>query len=121
MLGRMNAPTPLPKAELHVHIEGTLEPEMVFELARRNDIALPHASVEQLRAKYRFSDLQSFLDIYYANMAVLRTEAGRALRAKAEEIPYRVVEQLGMDVSELEALNGSLHRVIDAAHRSRAV
>ncbi|MBK0869496.1 MarR family transcriptional regulator [Saccharopolyspora sp. HNM0986] len=49
------------------------------------------------------------------------TEAGRALRAKAEEIPYRVVEQLGMDVSELEALNGSLHRVIDAAHRSRAV
>lgn len=75
MLGRMNAPTPLPKAELHVHIEGTLEPEMVFELARRNDIALPHASVEQLRAKYRFSDLQSFLDIYYANMAVLRTEA----------------------------------------------
>jgi len=67
-------PTP-PKAELHVHIEGTLEPEMVFELARRNDVALPHSSVEQLRAEYRFRDLQSFLDIYYANMAVLRTEA----------------------------------------------
>ncbi len=49
------------------------------------------------------------------------TGAGRALRAKAEEIPYRVVEQLGMEVSELEALNGSLHRVIDAAHGSRPV
>lgn len=49
------------------------------------------------------------------------TDAGQALRAKAEEIPYRVVEQLGMDVSELEALNGSLRRVIDAAHRNRAV
>ncbi|MCA1184827.1 MULTISPECIES: adenosine deaminase [unclassified Saccharopolyspora] len=68
------APTP-PKAELHVHIEGTLEPEMVFDLARRNGIELPHESVADLRAKYRFSDLQSFLDIYYANMAVLRTEA----------------------------------------------
>lgn len=68
----MNTP---PKAELHVHIEGTLEPEMVFALARRNDIALPHESVADLRAKYRFADLQSFLDIYYANMAVLRTAA----------------------------------------------
>ncbi|WP_243788557.1 adenosine deaminase [Saccharopolyspora gloriosae] len=68
----MNTP---PIAELHVHIEGTLEPEMVFELARRNDIALPHESVADLRAKYRFADLQSFLDIYYANMAVLRTAA----------------------------------------------
>ncbi|MCX2731910.1 adenosine deaminase [Saccharopolyspora sp. NFXS83] len=68
----MNTP---PKAELHVHIEGTLEPEMVFALAQRNDIALPHESVADLRAKYRFADLQSFLDIYYANMAVLRTAA----------------------------------------------
>ncbi|MGH8795048.1 MAG: adenosine deaminase [Stackebrandtia sp.] len=63
----------IPKAELHVHIEGTLEPEMVFDLARRNDVAFPYATVEDLRAKYRFKDLQSFLDIYYANMAVLRT------------------------------------------------
>lgn len=64
----------IPKAELHLHIEGTLEPEMVFELARRNDVALPYASVDELRTRYRFTDLQSFLDIYYANMAVLRTE-----------------------------------------------
>ncbi|MQA11181.1 MAG: adenosine deaminase [Pseudonocardiaceae bacterium] len=64
----------IPKAELHLHIEGTLEPEMVFVLARRNDVPLPYASVDELRAKYRFTDLQSFLDIYYANMAVLHTE-----------------------------------------------
>ena len=64
----------LPKAELHVHIEGTLEPELAFELAARNKVELPYADVEALRRAYRFEDLQSFLDIYYANCAVLRTE-----------------------------------------------
>ena len=64
----------LPKAELHVHIEGTLEPELAFELAARNKVELPYADVEALRGAYRFEDLQSFLDIYYANCAVLRTE-----------------------------------------------
>ena len=64
----------LPKAELHVHIEGTLEPELAFELAARNKVQLPYADVEALRRAYRFEDLQSFLDIYYANCAVLRTE-----------------------------------------------
>lgn len=64
----------LPKAELHVHIEGTLEPELMFELARRNGIALPYGSVEEVRAAYEFDDLQSFLDIYYEAAAVLRTE-----------------------------------------------
>jgi adenosine deaminase len=64
----------LPKAELHVHIEGTLEPELVFELASRNGVALPYADVDALRRAYVFEDLQSFLDIYYANCAVLRTE-----------------------------------------------
>ncbi|MPY79952.1 MAG: adenosine deaminase [Actinophytocola sp.] len=63
----------IPKAELHVHIEGTLEPRMVFDLAARNDIDLPYDSVTELEAKYQFTDLQSFLDIYYENMAVLRT------------------------------------------------
>lgn len=62
----------IPKAELHVHIEGTLEPEMAIELASRHGISLPHASVEELRRAYRFKDLQSFLDIYYAGAAVLR-------------------------------------------------
>jgi adenosine deaminase len=64
----------LPKAELHVHIEGTLEPELAFELAARNKVHLPYADVDALRRAYRFEDLQSFLDIYYANCAVLRTE-----------------------------------------------
>ncbi len=64
----------LPKAELHVHIEGTLEPELVFELAARNDIRLPYPDVAALRRAYVFEDLQSFLDVYYANCTVLRTE-----------------------------------------------
>ena len=74
---------PLPKAELHLHIEGTLEPETVFELARRNDVTLPYASVENLRARYDFTDLQSFLDVYYANMAVLHTRDDFAELASA--------------------------------------
>ena len=76
------APTPalaaflrrLPKAELHLHIEGSLEPEQLFALAHRNGVPLSHASVESLWAAYAFTDLQSFLDIYYAGASVLRTE-----------------------------------------------
>jgi len=64
----------LPKAELHLHIEGTLEPELMFELARRNGIRLPYASVDDVRRAYVFSDLQSFLDIYYAGCQVLLKE-----------------------------------------------
>ena len=63
----------LPKAELHLHVEGTLEPELAFKLAQRNDIELPARTVEELRARYDFEDLQSFLDLYYACMAALRT------------------------------------------------
>jgi adenosine deaminase len=63
----------LPKAELHLHIEGTLEPELAFELAARNGVELPYADVADLAARYDFDDLQSFLDLYYATMAVLRT------------------------------------------------
>ncbi len=65
----------LPKAELHVHIEGTLEPELLVQLARRNAVPLPSADPAQLRAQYQFSSLQSFLDLYYRNVAALRTEA----------------------------------------------
>ena len=64
----------LPKAELHLHIEGSLEPELMFELARRNRLSLPFASVEAVRAAYGFSNLQDFLDIYYQGAAVLQTE-----------------------------------------------
>jgi adenosine deaminase len=64
----------LPKAELHLHIEGSLEPELMFELARRNRVALPFGSVEAVRAAYAFANLQDFLDIYYQGAAVLLAE-----------------------------------------------
>lgn len=67
-------PGVLPKAELHVHIEGTFEPEQIFAFAQRNRIRLDYANVEALRAAYQFGDLQSFLDLYYQAMSVLRTE-----------------------------------------------
>ena len=64
----------LPKAELHLHLEGTLEPELMFTLAERNGVQLPYGDVDEARAAYDFSDLQSFLDLYYAGCAVLQTE-----------------------------------------------
>jgi adenosine deaminase len=64
----------LPKCELHIHIEGSLEPELMFALARRNGIRLPYASVEALHQAYRFRNLQDFLDLYYQGMSVLITE-----------------------------------------------
>lgn len=71
--GSANAVPPL--AELHVHIEGTLEPELIYTLAKRNHVALPYADLADLRSRYEFDDLQSFLNLYYANMVVLRTAA----------------------------------------------
>ncbi len=65
----------MPKAELHIHIEGSLEPELIFKLAARNGVPLTYPSVEALRSAYAFTDLQSFLDIYYAGASVLLTEA----------------------------------------------
>ena len=67
--------TRLPKAELHVHIEGTLEPDMMFRLATRNGLSLPFEDIDQVHAAYRFSDLQSFLDLYYRGCDVLRDES----------------------------------------------
>lgn len=64
----------MPKAELHVHIEGTLEPELIFRLAKRNGVQLPYADEAALRAAYAFTNLQSFLDLYYAGASVLLTE-----------------------------------------------
>ena len=64
----------MPKAELHIHIEGSLEPAMIFDMAKRNRIALPYESVAELQRAYAFSNLQSFLDIYYAGASVLMTE-----------------------------------------------
>lgn len=85
----------LPKTELHLHIEGTLEPELLFALAQRNKVALPYASVEALRAAYDFTDLQSFLDLYYAGANVLQTEqdfhdmtAAYIERARADNVRH---------------------------------
>jgi len=64
----------LPKVELHLHIEGSLEPEQMFEMAKRNDVTLPYDSVEDIRAAYAFNNLQEFLDLYYAGMSVLQTQ-----------------------------------------------
>ncbi|MGE8398040.1 MAG: adenosine deaminase, partial [Comamonas sp.] len=64
----------MPKAELHMHIEGSLEPELIFALAQRNGVQLKYGSVEELRSAYAFTDLQSFLDIYYAGASVLLQE-----------------------------------------------
>jgi adenosine deaminase len=85
----------MPKAELHMHIEGSLEPELIFELAQRNGVSLSYASVEALRAAYAFTDLQSFLDIYYAGASVLLEEQdfhdmawAYLLRAKAHNVVH---------------------------------
>ncbi|MFJ9609472.1 adenosine deaminase [Kitasatospora sp. NPDC101176] len=82
---------PLPKAELHLHIEGTLEPELAFALAARNAVTLPYADTEELRKAYSFSDLQSFLDLYYALTAVLRT--GQDFTDLADAYLARAAEQ----------------------------
>lgn len=91
------APAPLPKAELHLHIEGTLEPELAFALAERNGVTLPYSSEDELRRAYSFDDLQSFLNLYYALMAVLRTEddfadLAHAYLARAEQQGVRHAE-----------------------------
>lgn len=64
----------MPKAELHLHIEGTLEPDMMMELAKRNHITLPYQTVDEIKNAYQFQSLQDFLDLYYAGMSVLKTE-----------------------------------------------
>lgn len=85
----------MPKAELHIHIEGSLEPELIFKLARRNAVALAYDSVEALRSAYAFTDLQSFLDIYYAGASVLLAEEdffdmawAYFVRAKADNVVH---------------------------------
>ncbi len=85
----------LPKAELHLHIEGSLEPELMFDIAQRNGVPIPFASVEDVRAAYAFSNLQDFLDVYYQGMGVLRTEqdfydltAAYLARANADAVSH---------------------------------
>ena len=116
----------LPKAELHIHIEGSLEPELIFELARRNQVQLPYDSVDALRKAYAFTDLQSFLDIYYAGASVLLTEDdffdmawAYFLRAKADNVVHA---ELFFDPQthtergvSMKTVVGGLRRAIDRA------
>ncbi|MEV6567594.1 adenosine deaminase [Streptomyces kronopolitis] len=116
------APAPLPKAELHLHIEGTLEPELAFALARRNGIALPYADEDALRRAYSFADLQSFLNLYYALMAVLRTEddfadLAHAYLARAKEQGVRHAE-IFFDPQAHTARGVAIGTVIDGLARA---
>ncbi|MCJ7800298.1 MAG: adenosine deaminase [Polaromonas sp.] len=112
----------MPKAELHIHIEGSLEPELIFALARRNDMALPYASVEALRSAYAFSNLQSFLDIYYAGASVLLKEQdfydmARAYLLKAAQDNV-VHAELFFDPQTHTARGVSMETVINGLHRA---
>ena len=111
----------MPKAELHIHIEGSLEPELIFALAQRNGLALPHASVDALRRAYAFTNLQSFLDIYYAGASVLLTEQDfydmtRAylLKAAQDNVVHSV---LFFDPQTHTARGVSIETIINGLHR----
>ncbi|WP_346798404.1 adenosine deaminase [Halomonas sp. Bachu 37] len=113
----------LPKAELHLHIEGSLEPELMFVLAERNQISLPYASVAEARAAYDFSDLQSFLDLYYQGMSVLRKEQDffdlamdYFRRAHAEGVVHI---ELHFDPQAHLSRGVSLQQVFDGLNRAR--
>jgi adenosine deaminase len=112
----------MPKAELHMHIEGSLEPELIFALAQRNGVALPYANVEALRQAYAFSNLQSFLDIYYAGASVLLTEQdfydmawAYLQRAAADNV---VRTEMFFDPQTHTARGVSMEVVIQGLHRA---
>jgi len=112
----------MPKAELHIHIEGSLEPELIFALAQRNGVALPYARVEELRSAYAFTNLQSFLDIYYAGASVLLKEQDfydmtRAylLRAAQDKVLHA---ELFFDPQTHTARGVSMETVINGLHRA---
>jgi adenine deaminase len=112
----------MPKAELHIHIEGSLEPELIFALAQRNGLTLPYASVEALRAAYAFKDLQSFLDIYYAGAFVLREardfeDMARAYleRAAADNVVHA---EIFFDPQTHTARGVSMEKVITGLYRA---
>ena len=112
----------MPKAELHMHIEGSLEPELIFALARRNGVALPYADVEALRRAYAFTDLQSFLDIYYAGASVLLHEQdfhdmawAYLERAAADHVVHT---EMFFDPQTHTARGVPMRTVIDGLHRA---
>ncbi|MEY2801966.1 MAG: hypothetical protein RL513_1551 [Pseudomonadota bacterium] len=112
----------MPKAELHIHIEGSLEPELIFQMARRNGVTLPYASVQDLRRAYDFTNLQSFLDIYYAGASVLLQEQdfhdmawAYLERAKADNVVHA---EIFFDPQTHTARGVSMHTVIDGLYRA---
>lgn len=112
----------MPKAELHIHIEGSLEPELIFALAQRNGVRLPYANVEALRTAYAFTNLQSFLDIYYAGASVLLTEQdfydmARAYFVKAAEDNVLHAE-LFFDPQTHTARGVAMETVVKGLHRA---
>jgi adenine deaminase len=114
----------MPKAELHIHIEGSLEPELMFALAARNGVKLPYASVDELRRAYAFTNLQSFLDIYYAGASVLLQEQdffdmawAYLERAKADNV---VRAEIFFDPQTHTARGVAMRTVIDGLHRACA-
>ena len=112
----------MPKAELHIHIEGSLEPELIFALAQRNGVTIPYANVEALRSAYAFTNLQSFLDIYYAGASVLITsqdfyDMAHAYFVKAARDNV-VHTELFFDPQTHTARGVSMETVIDGLHRA---
>ena len=112
----------MPKAELHIHIEGSLEPELIFALAQRNGLSLAYGSVEELRRAYAFEDLQSFLDIYYAGASVLLTEqdfhdmtSAYLLRAQADQVRHA---EIFFDPQTHTARGVPFETVINGIHRA---
>jgi len=112
----------MPKAELHIHIEGSLEPELIFALAQRNAVQLPYASVEALRSAYAFTNLQSFLDIYYAGASVLRQEQdffdmawAYLQRAAADHVVHA---EIFFDPQTHTARGVAMETVINGLHRA---
>ena len=112
----------MPKAELHIHIEGSLEPELIFALAQRNGIVLPYASVDALRQAYAFTNLQSFLDIYYAGASVLLTEHdfydmawAYLRRAQADNVVHT---EMFFDPQTHTARGVAMATVINGLHRA---
>ena len=112
----------MPKTELHMHIEGSLEPELIFAMAKRNQVRLNYASVEALRAAYAFTDLQSFLDIYYAGASVLQQPQdfydmawAYFLRAKADNVVHA---ELFFDPQTHTERKVSMRTVITGLHQA---